>query len=627
MDKEISIKHTTERSNTINPIPRRLKYFLIGFLSVVITLLVSQSRWADTIDFYFNDIFLRNIPARPTETPEVAIIGIDDDSLKRIKDPLVHWIGYFATIVESLTSAGAKAIMFDIIPAISLEKLAPELDIHFMKSVKKARNSGIPIFLGFKAGAIGGQMPHPKFRFQATNLGFLNIYPDSDGRVRKQPIWFMDDKGRMTSSLSLLASMAYSGDINMQKETICEKFNICIDNSTNPSIRIDYRIKQNQSNLHSFNTILEDSREGNIRGLKKRFSGKVVFIGALSDRLSDSHSVPMNPLDTTKAYGPGLLIQVQTMQSILSPFHFKDASFYFQIGITIFIASLVSFLIFILSPQRLLIFLPLIFVCGIFAVVYAFSSYFVVPVTTLAFGFLVPSIVTGAYLYTIDYRQYRTLKRYFKSYVNPQVMEEIIENPDSVHFEGNLVNISIMFTDVRNFTTLSERFGEEPDVLVRGLNKYLAEMTHAIIEADGYANRYVGDGILALFGAPNNLPGSGALAAVKCGLDMLSRLKVLNEKEIFPGVDEIRIGIGIHTGEVIVGNVGCFEKMDYSVVGDSANLASRIEDLTKTYETPMLISGFTYEIVKDHVDAQCVDCVKVKGRKKEVKIYKVLSLK
>jgi adenylate cyclase len=204
-------------------------------------------------------------------------------------------------------------------------------------------------------------------------------------------------------------------------------------------------------------------------------------------------------------------------------------------------------------------------------------------------------------------------------------MKEILEHPDSVNFEGGLVNVSIMFADIRNFTTMSERL--KPSEVVMGLNKYLSEMSNAIISVDGYVNRYVGDGIVAFFGAPNKLPMNGSLAAVKGGLEMLKRLEELNKSEIFPGMEKIKIGIGIHTGEAIVGNIGSFEKMDYSIIGDAANLASRVEGLTKTYNVSLLISGSTYEPIKHHIDAEYVACVKVKGREQDVEIYKVNALK
>ena len=172
----------------------------------------------------------------------------------------------------------------------------------------------------------------------------------------------------------------------------------------------------------------------------------------------------------------------------------------------------------------------------------------------------------------------------FRSYVNPHVLQQILDDPKSALFEGRRVTVSVMFTDIRNFSTLSEAL--DPQQVVSGLNRYLAEMTEAVIKVNGYMNRFVGDGILAIFGAPNPLSDDGAWGAVQCGLEMLDRLQRLNVSEIFPGIPEIRIGIGIHTGEAIVGNIGCHQKMDYAITGDTPNLASHIEGMTKVYKVP-----------------------------------------
>jgi adenylate cyclase len=243
----------------------------------------------------------------------------------------------------------------------------------------------------------------------------------------------------------------------------------------------------------------------------------------------------------------------------------------------------------------------------------------------LAFGLLIPGAVTGTYRYGVQYRQFRYVQRFFKSYVNPHVLQQILDDPKSAFFEGRRVTVSVMFTDIRNFSTLSEAL--DPQQVVSGLNRYLAQMTEAVVRVNGYMNRFVGDGILAIFGAPNALPDDGALSAVECGLEMLDRLRRLNVSEMFPGIAEIRIGIGVHTGEAVVGNIGCYQKMDYAITGDTPNLASRIEGMTKVYQVPFLISEATYERVKDRIEARFVDTTQVKGRKEAVNLYEVLSLK
>ena len=246
-------------------------------------------------------------------------------------------------------------------------------------------------------------------------------------------------------------------------------------------------------------------------------------------------------------------------------------------------------------------------------------------VAPLAFGLFIPGAITGSYRYGVQYQQFRLVQRLFGSYVNRHVLRQILDDPKSALFEGQRVTVSVMFTDIRNFSTLSEAL--DPQLVVAGLNRYLAEMTEAVVKVNGYMNRFVGDAILAIFGAPNPLPDDGAWGAVRCGLEMLDRLQRLNQSEIFPGIAELRIGIGVHTGEAIVGNIGCYQKMDYSITGDTPNLASRIEGMTKVYKIPFLISEATYERVKDRIEARFVDSTQVKGRKEAVNLYEVISLK
>lgn len=186
------------------------------------------------------------------------------------------------------------------------------------------------------------------------------------------------------------------------------------------------------------------------------------------------------------------------------------------------------------------------------------------------------------------------------------------------------MTVTVMFTDIRNFTTLCEH--RDPALVVRGLNRYFAAMTRAVDDAEGYLNRTVGDGILALFGAPVPLPEDGAWAAVRCGLDMLERLEMLNRENIFPGAGPVEIGIGVHTGPAIVGNVGSHRKLEYGIVGDTANLAARIESLTKTYGVPFLASAETVSRVRNRVVCRRLDTTLVKGRDQAVTVFAVEAL-
>lgn len=586
---------------------------------------MSHSRWSEVIDYYFYDLLLANIPPANADTPALAVIAIDDNSLAEIKAPLVLWIQHFSTIIDALTAAGAKAIVFDVIPAVSLDEFVPGLDSLFMKSINNAKRSGTKIILGTHLGVLS---PLKKFSFVASDIGFIDLQNETDSIIRKQKLLISienDQDSREDSvtrkSISLIAAMTYSETEKNPKEYICKQLKICDDKANEPITWIDYRLNKELVEMHSFHSILNQSLSANIDKLRLSFKDKVVLLGPTSDKLNDIHVTPFNPLQHESKYTPGIIVHAMATLSILSSFHLTSISETFKIWGSIIIALLVTVLVLFTSPLRsiTMLFASLV-ICGIIWVK-AFSLYIVIPFSPLIFGFILPAIIAGSYLYAVEYRQLKILRKYFKSYVSTEVMEEIIEHPERVNFDGSIVNVSIMFVDIRNFSTISEQIN--PTEVLHGLNTYLAEMTNAITSSNGYVNRYLGDGILAIFGAPNKLPENGALAAVAAGLEILKRLEVLNKKELFPGVSEIKIGIGIHTGQAIIGNVGSQEKMDYTIIGDSVNLASRVESLTKKYNTPLLISDATYEFVKDQMVAKYIDCIKLKGRERKVTIYSI----
>ncbi|MBI5179582.1 MAG: adenylate/guanylate cyclase domain-containing protein [Nitrospinae bacterium] len=600
----------------------RVKVAAVVLFSIISAVALVQSNFARTTDLAFYDLLLNKVPGKNTPVNDIAIIGIDDESLKKADTPLILWVGFFAKAVDALREAGAKAVVFDIIPAISLDRFAPQLDQAFLKAMRDAKDAGMPVYLGFKTGEIGGQLPHPKFAFMASGLGFTNLYPDADGKMRRQNTWFEGQDGQVIPSLSMVAATAYRG-IPLEQEAICRQLGICGEGMKPAPVLIDYRISQEKIAVHSIYNVLIKAQNGD--SLKEDFGGKLVFIGPMSEKLPDNHRVPLNPREPGNQYTPGLVIQAQTTATLLAGQKLTPLPNRQKVAITLVLAVVSLLLMFKVSPLRsslLVMILAGVVGAGVMA---AFAGYAVLPLSPVIYGLILPAGIARSYLYVAEYKQMSVLKKYFGSYVSREVMKDILKNPEKVNFDGSLVEITIMFTDIRNFTTLSEKL--QPPEVTRGLNTYLSAMTTCIVASGGYVNRYLGDGILALYGAPSPLPNNGAREAVRGGLDMLKRLEELNKEELFPGVKELKIGIGIHTGKAIVGNVGCFEKMDYTVVGDSANLASRIEGLTKQYGVAMLVSESTYALVKDVVEADYVDSVTVKGREHPTPVYHITSLK
>jgi len=211
------------------------------------------------------------------------------------------------------------------------------------------------------------------------------------------------------------------------------------------------------------------------------------------------------------------------------------------------------------------------------------------------------------------------IRNIFQKYVPADVIDQFFENPEKMLVGENRV-ISILFSDIRSFTSISEKM--MPDDLVSSLNRYFTVMVDVIMARHGIVDKYIGDAIMAFFGAPVRHK-DDALQSVLAGIEMTEVLEDFNAQQRKLGKPEFKIGVGINYGVVTVGNIGTEKKMDYTIIGDMVNLASRMEGLTKKYHQPLLISESLHQKVKDEVDCRLIDTVAVKGKTKGVKIYTV----
>jgi class 3 adenylate cyclase len=211
----------------------------------------------------------------------------------------------------------------------------------------------------------------------------------------------------------------------------------------------------------------------------------------------------------------------------------------------------------------------------------------------------------------------------FQKYVPEHVVRDVVnqQEEDDI-FTGESRIISILFSDIRNFTALSSRM--EPDELVKYLNAYFTIMTKIVQKYKGTVNKFLGDGLLSLFGAPMSYIGNQE-NAVLCALEMVAVLEGFNEKQQGEGGPTIEIGIGINTGEVIVGNMGSEDRLEYTAIGDSVTLTQWLESLTKTHPNSIVISDSTYNIVKNMIEAEEWSSMPIEGRDGVMTVYRVTS--
>lgn len=231
--------------------------------------------------------------------------------------------------------------------------------------------------------------------------------------------------------------------------------------------------------------------------------------------------------------------------------------------------------------------------------------------------------------YAYSEKEARQIKKIFSSYVTEKVVNELIKNPSMAKLGGARREVTVLFSDIRDFTTLSEKL--PPEKVVEILNEYFSTMAEIIFKWEGTLDKFMGDAIMVFWGAPlpqNDHPEK----ALKCAIEMISKLRYLHSKWKAENKPLLKIGIGISTGEVLVGNIGAEgKKMDYTVIGDHVNLACRLEKLNKQFDSEILISEFTYERMKETIDSEYLDSIYVeelgtilvKGKETPVKIFKV----
>jgi adenylate cyclase len=215
-------------------------------------------------------------------------------------------------------------------------------------------------------------------------------------------------------------------------------------------------------------------------------------------------------------------------------------------------------------------------------------------------------------------------RQQFGRYVSRQIADKILANPEKSFWDAERRRVTILFSDIRGFTAMSEKV--PPEEIVARLNEYLTLMIDIVFKHEGTLDKFIGDAVMALFGAPLSL-GNDEERAVRAAMDMQKAAADLSWRWSKKGLPEFRIGIGIHTGEIVVGNIGSEKRMEYSAIGDAVNLASRLESLNKDYKTSTLISEETYNAVKKITETRFVDNVTVRGRTQPVAVYEVLGMR
>ncbi len=578
--------------------------------------------------------------------PETVIAAIDEKSINKLGRfpwPRSTW----GRVVDRLTEDGAKVVVFDV---FFTEPENAESDDLFQQAIRRSGRVILPIVFDFsetgykESGFIDKKLdvmtpsayailkraddfsapfhakmalpPLHQFSSAAHSLAHINMMSDGDGTLRWEML-AIDYQGDYYPPIGLQAARLYR---NVPPDKMVLDFagavelgNLAIPTDAYGRMLINYRGPNGTFPLYSLSDILDRSLPAGT------FKDKIVLIGATAIGIYD---LRVTPFSTNM---PGIEKHASVVDNILrGDFIYRTETsvlpliFLFAIVLGITIPRL--------GAKAGAALFVVLFAGYLSAVYYLFAAKgiwfnLVYPASALFFGYTSQT----AYRFLTEERRARDIRKMFSSYVSKRIVDELIRDPSKAKLGGERKEITVLFSDIRGFTSFSEK--HQPEEVVSLLNEYLGAMTNVVFEHEGTLDKFVGDAIMALWGAPVGQP-DHAERACRCALDMIKKLKELQEKWTAEGKYAIDIGIGINTGDMVVGNMGAEgKKMDYTVIGDNVNLGARLEGLTRQYNNHIIISEFTYEKVKQVVQVNELGSVTVKGKQKPVVIYDLVGVK
>jgi adenylate cyclase len=454
----------------------------------------------------------------------------------------------------------------------------------------------------------------------AENSGYFNAFPDTDGTIRWSPLVIKYQDNYYTPlSLSLLLQYLDWPTLSLSvAEFGIEGLRIGdIEIPTDETGRmlINYLGPAKTFPHYSVSDILEGRLD------PENFKDKIVIVGATATGIYDLRVTPFSTVY------PGVEIHATVIDNILHE-NFLQRSVWTSL---LDVCALIIFglVIGIAIPRvkavqgiLLSFFIVAFFVAANTFIFAHFNIWLnlIYPVLTMIVIYLGITI----HRYITEEREKKKIKGAFQYYLTASVINEMLKDPTKLKLGGDKKDLSVLFSDIRGFTSISENL--TPEELVHLLNEYLTAMTNVVFKYDGLLDKYMGDAIMAVFGAPLDQP-DHALRACRTALGMMEELKILQKKWEEEDKPVLNIGVGVNTGDMVVGNMGSEMRFDYTVMGDSVNLGSRLEGTNKEYGTNIIISEYTYEAVKDVLFCRELDSVRVKGKKLPVRIFELIGEK
>ncbi|MDX1487016.1 MAG: adenylate/guanylate cyclase domain-containing protein, partial [Acidiferrobacterales bacterium] len=496
------------------------------------------------------------------------------------------------------------------------------------RALQDLRRDVVAVVGNSDTGSLNFPMPEPvglhtnvpEIRTQARFSGHINSFPDADGTLRWASL-VMRYRGHFFPSADVQAVRVFerSDDLALHANGngitglgIGQRLII-----TDEAGRALIHYYGPEKTIPTFS--IADLLDGSVAN--KQIRDKIVVIGATAKGMGDTRVTPYGPTF------PGVEIRATVMQNLLDGDFINRPAWMANVDIAV-IALLGGLLAWVLPRMG--------YWGGTALTLALLASYVVVAIALLSvqliwLNVVYPSVAILVVFVSSTISKYltaetgkRQIKSAFQHYVAPRIVDEIVDNIGGLRLGGEKRILTVLFSDIRGFTSVSQSLA--PEELVRLLNVYLTQMTEKVFKYEGLLDKYIGDGIMAVYGAPIYRD-DHALLACRTALDMLQELRALQVQWREQGLPQLDIGIGMNTGTMVVGNMGSRDRFDYTVIGDAVNLGSRIEALNKIYGTHILLSEFTYEQVRHQFPhIREVDIAEIRGRQEAVRIFELMPV-
>ena len=625
---------------------------IIGILGWALVLLLYWGKLLESYELKTYDQLCRLNAAKLPASDEIVLIVVDQGSLQAAQRQGINWPWprqMYAPIVQFCALSGARALAFDVL-FTEPSAYGVEDDRLLAESLKQNGHAFLPIFLSRQErphsawekeiikrialplrdqsdrtpSAYASSLPPiQNLANSAIGLGNVAIPPDSDGIYRRLPLVFPYlDHWIPSLGLALFRHLQGNDSVALEKNFLrIREVRIPLD-SEGTFLLSYYSNARDYPRFSAFNVIqsFQAIQEGSKPVYSPQaFRDKIVLVGFTAAGLFDMKPTPI------RAVNPGMTIHATLVANLLHKDFRVRISPAAALALAAGIALMMGVTVMFVHNLWQLSLITLAYAGGLFFFIQlAFRQNIWVDGILLSASLGMAFAMSSAFSYATEGRQRRQIKQVFTHYMSDLLIQDLLRNPDKLRLGGEKRVLTVFFSDLAGFTTLSEKL--TPEEVVMLLNRYLTAMTDIILASGGLIDKYEGDAIMAFWGAP--LPQEDhALRACMAALENQSRLAELRQEFIKTGLPPVHARIGINTGEMIIGNMGSSQRFDFTVIGDSVNLASRLEGAGKEYGTSILIAEETYRRALDGVEARELDLLRVKGKDKPVRIYELLSRK